>query len=89
MTESTQGLMELLEIYRSSAMASNPPAPAELEFTAFIDFVQTHHNDVASWTEDDWAQAARKFGIPEEDLMDTLEEVASWSIVDNHQWMGQ
>lgn len=88
MSTAMKGLAELFEDYRSAELTANPEMPSGMTFTDFIHFVQSNHNDIGSWTEDDWVTAALACGVREERLCDAMEEVASWGVVDNYQWTG-
>lgn len=78
-------LLDLVNRYQSKLQA-NPKLETGVRVNQFIAQVQAQGQDLSRWSEDEWWAALRELGVPEDEIIDQIQNVASWSVVDNTTW---
>lgn len=78
-------LLDLVNRYQSK-LQQNPKLETGVRVNQFLAQVQAQGQDLSRWSEDEWWVALRELGVPEDEIIDQIQNVASWSVVDNTTW---
>lgn len=81
----SSNLLDLVQEFDGS-LKENPAPSSSIKYVMFLQQIQNRGADMSRWSEDDWSAALRKLGVPEDDIPEVLEDVASWGMVDNFEW---
>lgn len=73
------------EFMHKDKLQANPD-DSGVRVNEFVAELQAQGADVGRWSEEQWFEALRKLGVPEDDLADEMENLASWGVVDNGVW---
>lgn len=81
-------LLELADAFRQEIRRANPPVddenpPGPIEAAKFISRVHATGEDLATWSEERWAEALSRIGVDPEMHGDCMEILASYGMTDS------
>jgi hypothetical protein len=80
-------LQRLVGDFFSNYHHPNPPLDAPALFNDFLNQIQEQGKDLSEWDESDWRGVMSEFGLETEGaVLDALENLAGWGVVDNYTW---
>lgn len=91
MPKTKQRLDDLASLYFHGGYRANPRSEDAghmivdrgAALSGFIGSLQAGGNDLSSWTEADWRRVLdEQFAVDEDHMVDYLEDVAGWGVVD-------
>ena len=79
-------LIDLAEQFKARPRSNPAVVDKEARVNEFLLNLQSSGADLGKWTENEWILALRKLGLNDEEIADSLENVAGWGVVDNFSW---
>lgn len=83
-------LTQLADQFMNESLKENPSHDdSGVRVNEFMLKLEDEGFDDATWTEEQWAEALTKLGVPDDEIDDQLENVSGWGVVDDGAYMSE